>query len=394
MKKIIGYICVNFIRKEATKKCILSLKEHCPFIKVYVADQDAPTDEMIAFYKENNVNYYFVEYDLGLSNARNFLVKKIKEPYLMWGDNDFIFTEKNNILKAMKILNKDKKLGFVGGSIILKGTVQHYERELFYDKEKGILVYVPLELTDPEVQTIGNLEYYYTDLTFNYVLCKTKTIKQNKELRWNKNLKVSYEHTDMFLRIKLYSDFKVAYFPDMTVIHEPIRTKDYNQFRTRPQCGKIFGDSWNLKMALGVCGTKIIYETQKKQKINVPKDIIIQNQIIEQTKEEIQDPVKTQIPKNLFIKLIEQNITFWFLKQSCYDIIINKKIPTENITIGVPNEEIKTLLEKYNIEIIVETSRKTKKTAIEDNEFLVPFPVKKYLEKYTGKSWRQLKNES
>lgn len=381
MEKTIGYICVNIVRKEATKKCILSLKKYCPFVQIYIADQDEQTEEMLAFYKENDVKYYFVEYDWGLSNARNFLLDKITEPYLMWGDNDFVFNENNGLLNAIELIKKNKKIGFVGGSLFIKDSLQHYERELFYDDKKGLLIYVPLELTEPEIHYINNLPYYYTDLTFNYVLSKTSLIRSNKKLRWNSDLKVAFEHTDMFLRIKLYSHRRVVYFPSMQVIHEPMRTEAYKPLRRRINCGEIFGKAWNLKMALGVSGTKITYKTQETSKIPKTPETLIQNQI--QTVKQDNTPELT----NCFDILNQLNITYWLLESSCVELVVNKKIPFSNIMIGVPDTKTQQLIKNLNLNIcvIIEPNRKRTLLDFEDKSFYVPSPITEYVDKFLPK---------
>jgi hypothetical protein len=245
----IGFICINFLRKECTKKCILSLKKHWPNVKIYVADQDEPTGEMIYFYEKNNVEYYYLPYDCGLSVCRNFLVDKVKEPFFMWGDNDFVYGKNDNLHHAIELLNHDPEIGFVGGAITQNGTTRHYERIFNYIPKYGILVYIPLELTDPIAHKYRGITYYNCDLTFNHVICRTKDIQSNEKLRWNPELKVRYEHSDMFLRIKQFNNLKVVYCPSMTVDHQhDHKDKIYNDFRTRSNTAEIFAKSWGLKM--------------------------------------------------------------------------------------------------------------------------------------------------
>jgi hypothetical protein len=214
----VGFICVNVLRKEETKACVNSLRAFCPYVKVYIADQDEPCAEMIQFYEQNHVEYYYLPFDCGLSYARNFLLEKVKEPYLMWGDNDFIFTEQNGINDAKEILTTYDDIGFVGGAVKVNQTIQHYERLLSYDSKNKTLIYIPLEYTSPDKITFKDMYFYYCDLTFNYVLCKTNVLKDNKHLRWNENLKVSYEHSikeDTPILIKHNKEIKVIEIQDL-----------------------------------------------------------------------------------------------------------------------------------------------------------------------------------
>jgi len=276
----IGYIVINFLRKKETQNCILSLKRTAPNVKIYLADQDEPCGEMISFYEKNNVEYYYVPKDIGLSWCRNFLIEKVKEPYLMWGDNDFIFTENHNMNHALTILQSNSEVGFVGGAVIRSGIVGHYERILSYIPKYKILIYIPLEVTEPEPNYVNNIEYYYCDLTYNYVICKTEILKTNKLLRWNEKLKCAMEHTDAFLRIQKYSDYKVVYCPSMTVIHGHVSgNAEYNSYRLRKDARPIFADDWGLKMNFMIGRGKENYYTgqivkskdlQIKKSVNVP----------------------------------------------------------------------------------------------------------------------------
>lgn len=400
MDKLIGYICVNFLRPDATKECILSLEKNCPYIRIYIADQDEPNEEIIKFYNEHNVKYFFVPEDCGISYCRNLLIEKIKEPYLMWGDNDFIFTENNNHLNAIKLLELNKKIGFVGGSIYVNGIMKHYERELFYDKKKQLLIYIPLDLTEPIEYNFEESKYYYTDLTFNYVITPTKIIQSNKKLRWNESLKVTFEHTDFFLKLKLFSKYKLVYFPDMSVIHHHIGNKKYFEYRHRKVCGENFADYWNLKMAIGADGRKLIFKTLKTTSIPKSENSILLEPPDKSTeKNEIILPKinKQKNSKEIIKYFIDMGIDFWLLKNSCYEAVIKNNLDTDTLTLGVPNNNLKDKILELNQEIkmniLVEPYRKTKILNINNLSIKVPFPLIKYLEHYMNKSWNIIKNE-
>ena len=256
----IGFICVNFLRNEETKICVNSLQQFYTDAKIYIADQNAPSGDMIHFYETHNIEYYYVPFDCGLSYCRNLLIDKVKEPYLMWGDNDFLFTEHHGLDNAITILNNYKNIGFVGGSVFKNNKMEHYERLLSYMPDYGVLIYTPLEVTQPEKHIIGNIDFYYCDMTFNYVICRTTILHLNKKLRWNENLKVRYEHSDAFLRIKMFSDYRVVYCPSMQVVHNHLPTSpEYHQLRYRDIDKKAFAKDWKLIMNFTVGKGQEIY---------------------------------------------------------------------------------------------------------------------------------------
>ena len=138
----------------------------------------------------------------------------------------------------------------------------HYKRLLSYLSKYGILIYVPLELTNPPKQTFKDIEYYYCDLTFNYVLARTKHMVDNPKLRWNPDIKVRYEHSNFFMHLLQYQDLRVAYCPAMVVIHaHSTKNDEYNEYRGRKNDGKAFADEFQLGMNFTVGAGREVYST-------------------------------------------------------------------------------------------------------------------------------------
>jgi hypothetical protein len=307
----------------------------------------------------------------------------------------------------------------VGGGVIRNNKFGHYERILNYNPEYGILVYVPLELTNPPKHTCEGIDYYYCDLTYNYVICKTRILQDNDKLRWDVRLKVAYEHTSMFLCLQQFSDYRVVYCPSMVVIHEHIfSNQTYNELRNRKNAGEIFGDIWNLKMNFTIGQGREVYIGRELTKdkdlvkqilpIDLPKgepeNNFVDKQITilttppKEPEPIIVDTLKEAQEKlpitNMINYLIESKVEFWLLKDSCYQAIIKKNIDFTKLQIGVRSEDIKNKLNSLNfgeaLEVTVESNRKIKKHGIGSIAVYVPRPVITYLERYTHKSWQTL----
>jgi len=408
MNNQIGFICVNFLRPDATKNCILSLKECFPDVSIYVADQDAKTEDMETFYQEYNVNYSFVEYDWGLSNCRNFLLEKVKEPYVMWGDNDFIFIKESNLNNALTLLQNIPKIGIVGGMIIKNGLENHYEHYLVYDKNTQSVIIIPIQYLKPEEKRYKGILYYDADLIYNFAVAPQKLFK-NKKVRWNKKIKVCFEHEDFFLRVKVFSNLKVLYTPSMKVIHKHTGGAGYQTFRSRRVEDECLSKFWNLKHYITVGEntvkfykdggfvhldkdlTRKLQTTKSNLFPDVPEKIITTT--IKNTESIIKEsPVSNNLMETL--KILNRDELFWFLNLSCLEMIKQHTIVTKKLFIGVQKEEVKSrinsflLNSKLNIEweIRVEQNRQIKKCDV----FNVPCPVVKYLEKTFNKSWEEL----
>lgn len=388
----IGYICINFLRPYETKECILSLQRHAPNVKIYIADQDEPSGEMIEFYETHNIEYYFVPHDIGLSWCRNFLVEKVKEPYLMWGDNDFIFTENHNMKNAITILDNYSDIGFVGGAVIRNGIIGHYERILSYIPKYNTLIYLPLELSDVQPQYIQNVEFYPCDLTYNYVICKTQILHNNPKLRWNEHLKCKFEHSDMFLRINQYNNYQVVYCPSMTVIHAHVSgNQEYNSYRLRNDAGIIFANDWNLKSNFTIGKGKELYHTGeiiKSANFQVKKSVVIPDPVSHELHNSCTDLLK-------ILKL--NNINFWLTKTSCLECVKYKELKTTPLSIGVRTKNEVDIIYKLipthahnQINIEINSSISTKQASVKNILVMIPYPVIDYLIQNFGEKWNKI----
>ncbi len=421
-----AYVCVNLLRPEETKKTIISLKAYCPNCKIYIADQDDPSADMFNFYEQYNVEYYFIPFDCGLSYARNFLIKKIEEPYIMWGDNDFVFDKENNIYKAIDLLKSKKNIGVVGGSVYKDEKMLHYERILMYDKEHGILVYIPLELTDPIEYKHKRAEYYYCDLTFNYAIAR-REVFDNKKIRWNENVKVRYEHSDLFLKLKLYSEYDIVYFPNMKVNHVHLDTDRYKNYRNRKEDALKFSEYWDLRMNFTIGKGKEIYATEgkvipkrlleKEIKPNeieeeAPENEIIKEKSIEEeviNKDKIIYLIKNETVENIINKLCDNNLNFILLKETCLDIVRYKELKLKPNDFHITNNNNidynrliyflkeqgfkvtnKPSSKKLTIHLYpIDFKMKIKTLKLFNRKVTVPFPVIKYLKEEFGEDWQK-----
>lgn len=395
--KKLAFICVNFLRKGATKNAIESLQANYKDIQIYIADQDEPSTEMVEFYEKHGVKYYYLPYDCGLSYCRNYLISQVEEPYIMWGDNDFIFDENNHIEDALELLDSDDKIGVVGGSTLKNNVMQHYERMLMYDKEHGILVYVPLEMTDPTEHTFKDLPYYYCDLTFNHAIAKREVFK-NKRVRWNPNLKVRYEHSDFFLRLKQFSKYKVVYFPAFTVHHMHVGSKAYQDMRCRAKDGEDFAKSWKLRMNFTIGKGKETYgeSVESVEKLQTTKPVTEMKFSA--------NPEK--VLRSFADTLIGIGKDFYLLEKTCLEAVKYHELHSNELYIGVDlTEEEKYQISKRGFEWVSNKTFKfqdvyihirnfvpenSKDVNIQDDIYQIPLPVVYYLKKLYGENWKEI----
>jgi hypothetical protein len=106
--------------------------------------------------------------------------------------------------------------------------------------------------------------------------------------------------------------------------------------------------------------------------------------------------VVTLSPIEILRLLKKNNIRFYLANYSCLELVINKKLISDTLCIGVYDahdiEKIKTIYNLPNLNIVRESVKTTKQFNIGDMTVTVPMPVIKYLEKTFHKPWRELSN--
>ena len=79
----------------------------------------------------------------------------------------------------------------------------------------------------------ANIDYKnfgIVDIIFNFFIAKTEVLKKYK---WDNKHKVHSEHLDFFINLKLNSDIKVAFVPNVNIVHQPLSNKNFSNYRKR-----------------------------------------------------------------------------------------------------------------------------------------------------------------
>lgn len=382
MTNQIGCIVINFLRPEATIKCIRTLLQQCPDIQIYLGDQDQDS-YLKKQYNQDNIHYFSLPMDCGISYARNKLITHALEDgcqYFMWIDNDFVFDHELNITHPLTILQKDATIGAVGGAMKKNKVLMHYERFMYYDRDRGLLIYVPIDLVHPVAKKIDDISYYDCDITFNFVLAR-KEVWEDTRVRWNENIKVKYEHSTWFLNFQQFSKYKVAYCPTFLAHHEHVGTAEYNKFRFRTSDEDEFVNYFNLKVmfTLGEMG----YDFQLKAPTAImPKKLT-------------PTPVNPILTVNLnkypdLRKLNEQQVIPILLTQTCLEAIKHHEL-TSPYSLGFNSDydlqKAQNLLDpSCQLEIY---KRPIKSFQIEGIHVAIPCPVVPYLTTLFGNKWKE-----
>ncbi len=237
-----------------------------PEMPIYVGDQSEPNPAMRTFYHDRGVIAKYFPFDSGVSYCRAELVKEIDTDYVLFGDDDFLFTEKSKFDAPRHILAKNRHIGLVGGSIIDVFTspqgqrfrsFRRFEKKIFLDEESQLFLTVPIDHLPPEIGCVDRQQYYFCDMTLNWALCRRELFADQRVL-WDPQFKSNGEHENFFLQLKKYSPYRVAYYPGMQCDHHHIGDSAYERLRQRQEGWLQFGRKWNVVAHLEI-GTGLRY---------------------------------------------------------------------------------------------------------------------------------------
>lgn len=258
----ISFLFVTNNRPLAAKRLIDSVRQRYPAMPIYVGDQSKPTPAMQAFYEDRAVHARYFPFDSGVSYCRTELVKEITTDYVLFGDDDFVFTEHSQFDVSRQILQENQHIGLVGGSLVETRDMpdgrciqsfRRFEKKIYLDEESRLLLSIPIDHLPPEIGQSGDQKFYYCDMTLDWALCRRDLFSDPRVL-WDPQFKSNGEHENFFLQLKKYSPYRVAYYPGMQCSHQPLGDANSEHQRERQEGWRRFGAKWNVTahLELGV----------------------------------------------------------------------------------------------------------------------------------------------
>jgi len=254
MPSDISFLFVTMNRPQAARRLIDSVRQMYPEMPIYVGDQSEPGPAMRTFYEERRVVARFFPFDSGVSYCRSELVKEIGTDFVLYGDDDFVFTEKSSFDVPRRILEQNGHIGLVGGSVIdifISSQGQKYrsfrrwEKKVYLDEESQLFLSVPIDHLPPEIGCVDGQQYYFCDMTLNWALCRRDMFIDQRVL-WDPQFKSNGEHENFFLQLKKHSPYRVVYYPGMQCDHHHIGDSTYERLRSREDGWVRFGRKWNV----------------------------------------------------------------------------------------------------------------------------------------------------
>jgi glycerol-3-phosphate cytidylyltransferase len=225
----------TFLREKSLFKTINSIKQYFPLpYKLYIADDSGSfiSDEKKVFYENlKKAGHEIIElpFDSGISLGRNAILKRLKEEFVLFMDDDILLLDFISIVKMINVFDGNKDIGLVAGMLEHENGEpfgsRHYIRGLRFEWRENVLFRLP---ASQQIQKANGASYVFADQTVNFFIARRKMFD---DVKWDNMIKVEYEHMDFFLSLKKTA-WKAAVCLDAKALH--VRSENdwrYNQAR-------------------------------------------------------------------------------------------------------------------------------------------------------------------
>jgi GT2 family glycosyltransferase len=248
-------IIINFLREPYLWKCLDSLSEVYPKMRIRVGENGEYTKEKKKRIESNkNAKYYELPFDSGVCVGRNTLMTKVKTKYVLVGDDDFQYTKDAKVQEMIDFLEAHPEIDLIGGRVFQDNQVKNYQG--YFNLKDDLLDIKPLDIENTKYEKCEKTGLRYTkcDITFNYFIARVKSIRP---IKWDEKIKVAYEHASFFIALK-EAGKHVVFSPDPIVIHKPKIdekiTEEYSKYRLR-RCDKAhFFEKHNINILIDMHG--------------------------------------------------------------------------------------------------------------------------------------------
>lgn len=206
LREEVSLIIKTFERPRTLERLLRSiLSSPAADCNVLISDDSRHPIRSDLFSREN-IQYFKLPYDSGLSYGRNYLVEHVDTPYTVLLDDDFFFIPATRLEIFLDIV-KHKGFDLVAGK---------------YDGPEFGPGYGIIELADKNLSIkmgasprdmLNGLPVY--DMANNFFLAKTETLR---DIPWDNRFKIYGEHTDFFYRYS--AKYKVTFTDEVLIGHD------------------------------------------------------------------------------------------------------------------------------------------------------------------------------
>lgn len=246
----------TLLRPEPAARLIESVLARWPGVPIHGGIQGELPALVERFQDHPLVHLHKLEFDAGLSRARNELFERISRPFILILDDDMVVRDETGLQVPLEILKAHPDVGIVGGRYLHEFKKGRSDPdfvpssppsfEFFIEGVSGGVLrlqrlsdhYGPAYKRDRE-------GFYDADVVHNVALLRRQVVVEGGA-RWDDRMKVGGEHLDFYLNIHRRQICRVAFHAGLAVDHYRDMSGDYDAFRGRPTGMAVFLRKWRL----------------------------------------------------------------------------------------------------------------------------------------------------
>ena len=236
-------------RKDCLSKCLYALREKFPEVPIYVADQNGNQGN-IELYRLLNVQPLWLEWDAGVSKARNSIFRTATEDYILLIDDDDVLSDdcdENLINDLCALLSENSDWLVIGGQMEERPPFHYnFSRD---PQDNSVLVLEESFRAHTEEARGKQYDLIEADSVLNLALfARTRLVGWG--LFWDETFKIM-EHLDFYLSARAFREksnqARIFYCGELSGRTLPERRgKDYDRIRFRWRYRNILARKWNL----------------------------------------------------------------------------------------------------------------------------------------------------
>lgn len=250
----ITVVVTTFKRPALLQQCLKSIRENYPIMPILISDNGSETRNERAAMKKIADHYdagvVLLPFDCGANRARRDGIVMSMSKYIVLIEDDMKFTRSTRLEAFYNVLERDGRVGMIGGAVRTRGRLGAIGSILKIDQERGIFWRTRIDLPDhDEGPCIANgTNYFYCDYVRMFFM-----VRREMEIDWEVGLYPSSgSHLSIMLKL-LNSKLKKAWTWECEIEHGKSRpTKEYAAIRTeyRAIARKIFVESTGLRYGI------------------------------------------------------------------------------------------------------------------------------------------------
>jgi len=222
----------TFLRDRSLHHCVQTLRAQYPDMPIIVADDGHCTDEKEERLLAAGVSKYLrLPWNVGLSAGRNALVDACETPYILMCEDDFSFTPNSHVERLRQLMD----IADIAAGLVF--NVRHWACHnggMGWDPFGGKFVNAYGRVFRAgftgDVKEYEGIHYEEADFVLNFFVARLASLRN---IRWDEELQLAFEHLDFFLRAKA-AGIKSVRSSDVMTLHKEIddsHNPEYQKFR-------------------------------------------------------------------------------------------------------------------------------------------------------------------